>query len=111
MQVITSVKIPEKLANYLENIGSFDELVSKGIIIEKIGSIARNELDEFKVEQEVSPQKEKIERKDTGKARAFRLFVEGKSPSDSEVKSLKIKAQILYRYYQEWGKNYSPIIQ
>ena len=60
MQVITSVKIPEKIANYLKNIGSFDGLVSKGTIIEKIGSIARNELDELKVEQEVSPQKEKI---------------------------------------------------
>jgi len=93
------VDIPDKFADYLKNIGSID-----GLLDEKIGSIVRSELSEFKVEQEVSPQKDKIERKDTGKARAFRLFDEGKRPSDREVKSLKIKSKILYRYYQEWKK-------
>jgi len=75
-----------------------------GIVIEKVAKIVRSELGELKVERGVSPQKDKILRKDTGKAKAFRLFDEGKRPSDHEVKALKIKSQILYRYYQEWKK-------
>lgn len=93
------VDIPDKFATYLKSMGSID-----GLLNEKIGSIVRSELGELKVEREVSPQKDKILRKDTGKAKAFRLFDEGKRPSDHEVKALKIKSQILYRYYQEWKK-------
>jgi len=98
------VTIPDSFAEYLKNIGSFDELLNMGIVGKKVAKIVRSELGEFKVEQEGSPQKEKIERKDTWKAKAFRLFDEGKRPSDHEVKALKVKSKILYRYYQEWKK-------
>jgi len=43
-------------------------------------------------------------RKDTKKAQAFELFNEGKRPSDFEVKSLGIKPNSAYRYYQHWEK-------
>ena len=73
-----------------------------GWVIETVANLARSQIGELKVEQEGSPRKDKIERKDTGKARVFRLFDDGKRPSDREVKATKIKSQILYRYYQEW---------
>jgi hypothetical protein len=38
------------------------------------------------------------------KDRVFRLFDEGKRPGDPEVKSLGIKPNTAYRYYQEWKK-------
>ena len=97
------VDMPDNFANYLKNIGSIEKMLSKGIVNEKVASTIRSMLGE-QVEQEASPQKDKIERKDTGKSKAFRLFDEGKRPSDREVKALKIKSQILYRYYQEWKK-------
>ncbi len=98
------VTIPDKFAACLKSIGSFDDLLNMGWVIETVANIARSQIGELKVEQEVSPQKDKIERKDTGKARVFRLFDEGKRPSDREVKATKIKSQILYRYYQEWKR-------
>ena len=98
------VTIPDKFAACLKSIGSFDDLINMGWVIETVANIARSQIGELKVEQEVSPQKDKIERKDTGKAKAFRLFDEGKRPSDREVKATKIKPQILYRYYQEWKR-------
>jgi hypothetical protein len=57
---------------------------------------------ESREQRGIASQKDKIERKDSGKARAFMLFDEGKRPSDSELKATKLKPQILYRYYQEW---------
>jgi len=38
------------------------------------------------------------------KAQAFQLFNADKRPSDSEVKSLGIKPETAYRYYQDWKK-------
>ena len=74
------VTIPDKFAYCLKNIGSFDDLLNMGWVSEKVANIVRSQLGESKVEPEVAPQKkDKIERKDTGKARAFRLFDEGKS--------------------------------
>ncbi len=97
------VTMPDKFADCLKNIGSFDDLLNMGWVSEKVANIAGSQLGESKVEQEVAPQKkDKIERKDTGKAKAFKLFDEGKRPSDRDVKATKIKPQILYRYYQEW---------
>ena len=93
---------------------SIDEMIKRGILSEKVGNIAKRELEKLKgasskeqetpVLQEASPQKAKILRKDTLKAKAFRLFDEDKRPSDLEVKALKIKSGVLYGYYQEWKK-------
>ena len=38
------------------------------------------------------------------KAKAFALFSQGKRPGDPEVKSLGIKPESAYRYYQDWKK-------
>jgi len=96
------VTIPDSFAGYLKNIGSIDQMVSMGIITEKVGDIVKSELDELKVEQKVSLSEEKVKQRDSKKAKAFQLFDEGKRPSDSEVKSLGIKPNSAYRYYQEW---------
>jgi hypothetical protein len=40
-----------------------------GWVNETVANIARSQFGELKVGQKVSPQKDKIERKDTGKAR------------------------------------------
>jgi len=98
------VDIRDKFADYLKNIGSFDEMINMGIVIEKVASVAKNELGDLKVEHEASPLKDRVERKDTKKAKAFRLFDGGKTPSDREVKALKIKPKTSYNYYQEWKK-------
>ena len=108
------VTIDDRFASYLKDIGSIDEMIKRGILSEKVGNIAKRELEKLKgasskeqetpVVQEASPQKAKILRKDTLKAKAFRLFDEGKRPSDLEVKALKIKPGVLYGYYQEWKK-------
>ena len=37
-----------------------------------------------------------------GKEKAFTLFGEGKSLSDSEVKAFKLRNQTRYNYYLEW---------
>ncbi len=98
------VDIPDKFADYLKNIGSIDEMINMGIVIEKVARVAKNELGDLKVEHEASPLKDRVERKDTKKAKAFRLFDGGKTPSDREVKALKIKPKTSYNYYQEWKK-------
>ena len=98
------VTIPDSFASYLKDIGSIDEMVNMGIVIEKVASIAKSELSELKVEQKVSLLEDKMKRKDTKKAQAFELFNEGKRPGDSEVKSLGIKPNSAYRYYQQWKK-------
>jgi len=108
------VTIDDRFASYLKDIGSIDEMIKRGILSEKVGNIVKRELEKLKgasskeqetpVVQEASPQKAKILRKDTLKAKAFRLFDEGKRPSDLEVKALKIKPGVLYGYYQEWKK-------
>jgi hypothetical protein len=95
---------PAGVTSYLGSIGSIDGMINMGIMTEKIANFAKNELSELKVEHKASPLKDKVERKDTKKAKAFRLFDEGKIPSDGEVKALKIKPKTSYNYYQEWKK-------
>ncbi len=95
------VTIPDSFASYLRSIGSIDQMVSMGIITEKIAGIVKSELGEQKA---LLLEDNKMKRKDTKKAQAFELFNEGKRPSDSEVKSLGIKPNSAYRYYQQWKK-------
>jgi hypothetical protein len=98
------VNIPDDFASYLGSIGSIDGMINMGIMTEKIAIFAKNELSKLKVEHKASPLKDKVERKATKKAKAFRLFDEGKIPSDGEVKAIKIKPKTRYNYYQEWKK-------
>ncbi len=92
------VDIPDKFADYLKNIGSFDGMLNMGIMNEKVGSIVRS-LDgqRFESSGELKPPK-------SNKAKAFLLFSQDKRPSDSVVKALGIKPKSAYRYYQEWKR-------
>jgi len=96
------VTIPDSFAGYLRSIGSIDEMVSMGIMTDKIADIVKSESGELEVEQKTSLSEEKG--RDSKKARAFQLFSQGKRPSDSEVKTLGIKPESTYRYYQQWKK-------
>ena len=98
------VTIPDSFAGFLRSIGSIEEMASMGIITGKIAGILESELGELAVEREASSLEGGIKRRGSKKARAFALFSEGKRPSDSEVKSLGIKPESTYRYYQDWKK-------
>jgi len=97
------VNIPDNFASYLRSIGSIDQMLSIGMMIEKVASIAKSELDELKVKHVASPL-DKMKGENSKKAKVFKLFSEGKRPSDPEVKSLGIKPESAYRYYQAWKK-------
>jgi hypothetical protein len=98
------VEIPTQFAEYLERIGSIDEMLGIGIITKKVGNIVKAALSELEVKRKISPAREKGRRRDSVKERAFHLFDEDKRPGDAEVKSLGIKPNTAYRYYQEWKK-------
>jgi len=101
------VDIPDNFASYLRSIGSIDEMSNMGIVTEKVASVAKSELGELKVEQQVLSLGGKTIRKDSKKARAFALFSQGRRPSDPEVQALGVKPETTYRYHQEWKKTYS----
>jgi len=98
------VDIPDKFAGYLKNIGSIDAMLSVGIITDKVEGVIKGELGGLKVGGKASLSEEKLKRKDSKKGKALELFSEGKRPSDPEVKSLGIKPESAYRYYQQWKK-------
>jgi hypothetical protein len=98
------VEIPTQFAEYLERSGSFDEMVGMGIMTKKVGNIVKAALGELEVKRKIPPAREKGRRRDSVKERAFHLFDEDKRPGDAEVKSLGIKPNTAYRYYQEWKK-------
>jgi len=98
------VEIPTQFAEYLERVGSIDEMVDMGVMTEKVGNIVKAALSEMEVERKIPPPRERSRRRDSMKERAFQLFGEDKRPSDPEVKSLGIKPNTAYRYYQEWKK-------
>jgi len=98
------VEIPTQFAEYLERIGSIDEMVGVGIMTKKVGNIVKAALSELEVKRKISPAREKGRRRDSVKERTFHLFDEDKRPGDAEVKSLGIKPNTAYRYYQEWKK-------
>ncbi len=98
------VDVPDKFAEYLKHIGSIDGMVSMGIMNEKIGNIVKTAFGELEVKYGIPLAGERAGGKDSMKKRAFRLFDEGRRPSDSEVKALGIKPNSAYRYYQNWKK-------
>ena len=98
------VTVQDKFAKYLKSIGSIDEMVGMGIMTEKVGKIVKAALSELEVKRKTPRAREKGKRRDSMKERAFQLFDEGKRPGDPEVKSLGIKPNTAYRYYQEWKK-------
>lgn len=94
------VNIPDDFAGYLRSIGSIDEMVGMGIMTQKIANIAKSESGELNVEQKASFSEEK--RIDSKKAKAFRLFGQGKGPSSREVKSLGLHKSTRFKYYNQY---------
>jgi len=72
------VDVPDKFVEYLKSIGSIDEMVSMGVMTEKVGNIVKAAIGEVEAKRRTSPAREKTERRDSMKERAFRLFDEGK---------------------------------
>ena len=96
------VNVPDKFAEYLKSVGGVDEMVSMGIMTEKVGNIVKAALGEVEAKRKTPPAREKAGRRHSMKGRVFRLFDEGKRPSDPEVKALGIKPTTVYRYHQAW---------
>jgi hypothetical protein len=98
------VDVPDKFARYLKSIGSMDKMIEMGVMTEKLGNIVKAAVGELEAKRKIPPATGKAVRRDSKKERAFRLFDEGKRPSDPEVKALGLKPSTVYRYYQEWKK-------
>ena len=96
------ISIPDTFSKYLKAIGSWQGLMGKGIISSKVGEVVASAM-ERSTKELSSPETPKLS-KGTKKARAFQLFDEGKRPGDPKVKSLGIKPETAYRYYQGWKK-------
>lgn len=98
------VLIPDRFASYLREIKGIDQMVTMGIISEKVGGIVKSELFQLKAGEEASPLEDKIKWRDSKKTKVFQLFSEGKRPGDADVKKLGLKPKTVYRYYQEWKR-------
>jgi hypothetical protein len=101
------INIPNSFTDYLKTIGTIDKMVIMGIFTDKVANIVKSVLNELKVEQGVQPPEGKVKQEGTTKATLFELFSQGKRPGDPEVKSLSIKPNTTYRYYQEWKKTHN----
>ena len=98
------VEVPNSFAEYLKSAGSIDKMIDMGVMSEKVGRVVKAAVDELEAKRRIPSATRKAVRRDSIKERAFRLFDEGKRPSDPEVKALGIKPSTAYRYYQEWKK-------
>jgi len=103
---IKEVTIPDSFAGYLKSIGSIDEMVSMGIMTDKVTDIVKSESGELEVEQKPSLSEEKG--RDSKKARAFQLFDQGKGPSSPEVKALGLHKSNRFRYYNQYLAVHKP---
>ena len=100
------VTIPDSFAGYLRSIGSIDEMVSMGIMTDKVTDIVKSESGELEVEQKASLSEEKG--RDSKKARAFQLFSQGKGPSSPEVKTLGLHKSTRFKYYNQYLTVHKP---
>jgi len=87
-------EIPVSFERYCRSLGSVEKMKEAQIINERTAEILEP-LRPISINHKESKSK---------KAKAFLLFSQGKRPSDSEVKSLGIKPNSAYRYYQDWKK-------
>ncbi len=94
------ISIPDTFSKYLKAIGSWQGLTEEGIINSKVAEVVARAM-ERSTKELSSPETPKLSSK---KARAFQLFNGGKRPGDPKVKSLGIKPETAYRYYQDWKK-------
>lgn len=88
-------EIPISFERYCRNLGSVEKMKEVQIIKERTAEML----------ELLRPISIKSSESKSKKAKAFELFGEGKRPSDSEVKSLGIKPNSAYRYYQDWKRS------
>jgi hypothetical protein len=100
------VNIPDDFAGYLRGIGSIDEMVSMGIMTQKIADIAKSESGELDVEQKASLSEER--KGNSKKARAFQLFAQGNGPSSPGVKALGMHKSTRFKYYNQYLAVHKP---
>ena len=86
-------EIPISFERYCRSLGSVKKMEELGIIKKRTAEI-------LELPQPIINQKESKSKK----AQAFALFRKGKRPGDSEVKTLGIKPESAYRYFQDWKK-------
>ena len=98
------IQVPDGFAEYLSQIGTVDEMVAMGIMTKKVGALVQAMPGGLEVKGESQQLLEKTPKRDSMKERAFRLFDDGKRPSDPEVKAVGIKPNSAYRYYQAWKR-------
>jgi len=87
-------EIPISFERYYRSLGSIEKMKEAQIINERTAEMLE------------PPQPISINHKESKskKSQAFQLFDADKRPSDFEVKSLGIKPETAYRYYQDWKK-------
>jgi hypothetical protein len=98
------VEVPDEFAEYLRSLGNMDKMIDMGVMTEKVGNFVKTAVGELEVKRRIPRAREQAGRRESIKERAFCLFYEDKRPGDAEVKSLGIKPNTAYRYYQEWKK-------
>lgn len=98
------VDVPDQLADYLRSIGSIDEMIAAGIMAEKVGKIVKAALTSVEARHGAPPVAVHTAKRGSMKEKAFRLFDQGRRPSDPEVRTLGIKPNSAYRYFQAWKK-------
>lgn len=98
------VHVPDQLAEYLRSIGSIDAMIAAGIMAEKVGKIVKAPLTSVEARRRARPVAGHIAKKGSKKERAFRLFDQGRRPSDPEVRNLGIKPNSACPYFQAWNK-------
>jgi len=86
-------EIPISFERYCRSLGSVKKMEELGIIKKRTAEI-------LELPQPIINQKESKSKK----AQAFALFRKGKRPGDFEVKTLGIKPESAYRYFQDWKK-------
>ena len=99
------ITIPTAFAAYLRGVGTIDEMVSMHILAGTVADIVKSELIGPTKTCEASSSKKRVARQDTKKAMLNPLFDRGKRPGDPEVRSLNIKPNTVYRYFQHWKRN------
>ena len=88
-------EIPISFERYCRSLGSVEKMKEVQIIKERTAEIL----------EPLRPISINHKESNSKKAKAFELFGEGKRPSDSEVKTLGIKPNSAYRYYQDWKRS------
>lgn len=96
------VSVPDQFIEYLTSIGNIEEMINMGIMTKKVGDIVKVALADVPAESGAPPAREHAAKRVSMKERAFRLFDQGRRPSDPEVRALGIKPNSAYRYYQIW---------